>query len=151
VVRRDEITRAKAEAQQLTQRAPLAFAGKRIEHEKDDDERQNDLDDEGDGQLAKPLGERCVLARPVQHFVLLMRLEPHCNARIRLNAGIKKGRRETRLERVEPVMRRGVRILRLLRMPARLLSGLRGTLLGHELALIIGAGKERESEERQHD
>jgi hypothetical protein len=124
---------------------------KAFECEEDHHQRQHDLEDEGHGQFTETLGQGRVFSRPVQHFVLLVRLQPDGHARIGFDAGVEERRRQTRLERVESIVRRRVWVLWLLRVPAGLFGGLRGALLRDEFALIVGAGEEGDGEKRQHD
>ena len=146
-----EIAGPEAQAQELAQRAALAFARKGVEREQHDNEREHHLQRECDGQFAEPLRGSGVGGRPKHHLILVVRFEPGANAGKRLDARVDETGREPRLENVEAVVRAAVRILVRLVVPTVQLLRLRGRLLREQCALVMRTGEHGHREQRQHD
>ena len=63
------------------------------------------------GHLAEALHRRPILRRPILELVLLVRLQPHGDAHVGIDAGVDDRELALRLERVHAVVRGRVRIL----------------------------------------
>jgi len=80
-----------------------------------------------------------------------VRLQPDADADERLDSLIDGRERRGGLERIEPVVRGGVRIFLTLSQPAGVLGGLRRGALSRESALVTHAAPHRCDEQREHE
>ncbi len=100
-----------AHTHNLSQRTLLTVAREGRKRQQDYEERQQDLQRVGDGQLTEPGKLGHIVGRTIVGAVLLVRFQPDGHALVAGNPGIEKRQRCHRAERIDPVVRGRVGVL----------------------------------------
>ena len=144
-----EVARTHAEAQDLAERAALAFACQRAEREQHDEQRHEQLQSGGGGQFAEAAHRGGVLRGEERGLVLSVRFEEDGGADEGFEAAIEHGQPRERLEDIHAVMAGRVGILFALIEPVLTLEGGGGVVFGAGALHLLPREQERNSEQHE--
>src|SRR5262249_11973815 len=120
-------------------RALFALAGESRKRQQDDEQRDQQLHHRRGGQFAESLQGYRVLRRAELEFILLVRLQPDRLADEWIDAAVERRGRHFRLESIEAVMGRRMRVLGRLAQPLIARFGPRQIVLAFDVAVMFAA------------